>query len=57
MEKKHEFGYEICMASAEHMGMTEASPQMEDGNQPTVDDLEEINIEMCSLGLTKKCPD
>ena len=32
------------MASAEYTDMTEASPQMEDGNQCTVDDLEEINI-------------
>ena len=32
------------MASTEYMGMTEASPLMEDGNQPTIDDLEEINI-------------
>jgi hypothetical protein len=75
------------MASAEYMDMIEASPQMEDGNQPTVDDMEDINIgttddlvqyllvnnflkkinkniinffvqiEMCLLGLMKKCPD
>ena len=43
-EKKHGLGYEVCMASAEYMDMTEASPEMEDGNQCTVDDLEEINI-------------
>jgi hypothetical protein len=68
------------------MDMADASPQMEDGNQPTVGDLEEINIgtaddshpifiskhlskkinkntincfvqiEICFLGLMKKCP-
>ena len=43
-EKKHGLGYEVCMASAEYMDMTDASPQMEDVNQCTVDDLEEINI-------------
>ena len=43
-EMKHGLGYEVCMASAEYTDMTEASPQMEDGNQCTVDDLEEINI-------------
>ena len=42
--KKHGLGYEVCMASAEYMDMAEASPEMEDGNQCTVDDLEEINI-------------
>lgn len=43
-EMKHGLGYEVCMASAEYTDMTEASPQMEDGNQCNVDDLEEINI-------------
>ena len=43
-EMKHGLGYEVCMASAEYTDMTEASPKMEDGNQCTVDDLEEINI-------------
>jgi hypothetical protein len=32
------------MTSAEFVDPTEASPQMEDGNQLTIDDLEEINI-------------
>jgi hypothetical protein len=45
VEKKHGLGYdEVCMTSAEYTDMAEASPQMEDGNQPTIDDLEEINI-------------
>jgi hypothetical protein len=39
-EKKHGLGYEVYMASAEYMDMIEASPQMEDGNQPIVDDME-----------------
>jgi hypothetical protein len=43
-KKKHGIGYQVCMASTEFMDMTEAAPQMEDGNQSTVDDLEEINI-------------
>ena len=32
------------MTSTKFVDPTEASPQMEDGNQPTIDDLEEINI-------------
>ena len=32
------------MTSAEPLDATKASPQMENGNQPTVDELEEINI-------------
>jgi hypothetical protein len=43
------------MTSAELIDLTEASPQIEDGSQPTIDDLEEINIGMYSLGLMKKC--
>jgi hypothetical protein len=53
-EKKHVLGYEVCMVSAEYMDLAETSPPMEDGNQPTFDDLEEINVETCSLGLTKR---
>jgi len=43
-EEKYGLGYEVNMTSAEPLDATEASPQMEDGNQPTVDELEEINI-------------
>ena len=43
-EKRHGLGYEVCMTSTEFTEPTEASPQMEDGNQPTIDDREELNI-------------
>ena len=43
-EEKYGLGYEVHMTSAEPLDATEASPQMKDGNQPTVDELEEINI-------------
>ena len=48
------------MASAEYTDMTEASPKMEDGNQCTVDDLEEINIGTTDdprpIFISKYCP-
>ena len=40
----YELGYEVHMTSAEPIDVIPASPQMEDGNQPTIDELEEINI-------------
>ena len=43
------------MTLAELINMAEASPQIEDGNQPTIDDLEDINIELSLLGHMKKC--
>jgi len=43
-EEKYGLGYEVNMTSTEPLDATEASPQMEDGNQPTTDELEEINI-------------
>uniref|UniRef100_J3MCF0 RNA-directed DNA polymerase n=1 Tax=Oryza brachyantha TaxID=4533 RepID=J3MCF0_ORYBR len=43
-DKKYELGYEVCMTSSMLIDTTAASPQMDDGNQPTVDELEEINI-------------
>jgi hypothetical protein len=46
IEKRCGLGYEVCMTSAKLIDLTEASPQIEDGNQPTIDDLEEINIGM-----------
>ena len=44
MTSTHGLGYKVGMTSTEFVDPTEASPQMEDGNQPTIDDLEEINI-------------
>ena len=43
-EKRHGLGYQVCMTSTEFVDPTEAYPEMGDGNQPTIDDLEEINI-------------
>ena len=43
-ETKYGLGYEVHMTSIEPIDATTASPQMEDGNQPTIDELEEINI-------------
>ena len=43
-EKRRGLGYEVCMTWTEYIEPTEASPQMEDGNQPTIDDREELNI-------------
>ena len=38
IEKRYGLGYEVCMTSAELIDMAEASPQIEDGNQPTIDE-------------------
>jgi hypothetical protein len=43
-EEKYGLGYAVNMTSAEPLDATKASPQIEDGNQPTIDELEEINI-------------
>ena len=43
-EEKYGLGNEVHMTSAEPINVVAASPQMEDGNQPTTDELEEINI-------------
>jgi hypothetical protein len=43
-EKKYGLGYQVCRTSAKLVDATMASPQMEDGNQPTIDELEEIDI-------------
>jgi hypothetical protein len=43
-EEKYGLGYEVHMTSIELIDVTPASPQMEDGQQPTIDELEEINI-------------
>jgi hypothetical protein len=43
-EEKYGLVYEVHMTSAEPIDVIAASPQMEDGNQPTSDELEEINI-------------
>ena len=43
-ETKYGLGYEVHMTFIEPIDATTASPQMEDGNQPTIDELEEINI-------------
>jgi hypothetical protein len=43
-EEKYGLGYEVHMTSIELIDVTPASPQMEDRQQPTIDELEEINI-------------
>ena len=43
-EEKYGLGYEVHMTSVEPIDATSVPPQMEDGNQPTIDELEEINI-------------
>jgi hypothetical protein len=43
-EEKYGLGYEVHMTSIETIDVTPASSQMEDGHQPTIDELEEINI-------------
>ena len=43
-ETKYGLGYEVHITSIEPIDATTASPQMEDGNQSTIDELEEINI-------------
>jgi hypothetical protein len=43
-EEKYGLGYEVNMTSTKPLDATEAPSQIEDGNQPTVDELEEINI-------------
>jgi hypothetical protein len=43
-EEKYGLGYEVHMMSIEPIDVTPASPQMEDRHQPTIDELEEINI-------------
>jgi hypothetical protein len=43
-KEKYGLGYEVHMTSTEPIDVVLASPQMEDGNQPTMDELEEINI-------------
>jgi hypothetical protein len=43
-EEKYGLGYEVHMTSIELIDVTPASPQMEDGQQPTIDELEDINI-------------
>jgi hypothetical protein len=43
-EEKYGLGYEVHMTFIEPIDVTPASPQMEDGHQLTIDELEEINI-------------
>jgi hypothetical protein len=43
-KEKYGLGYEVHMTSIESIDVTPTSPQMEDGHQPTIDELEEINI-------------
>lgn len=43
-QEKYDLGYEVNMTAVEPIDVTPASPQMEDGNQPTIDELEEINV-------------
>jgi len=43
-EEKYGLGYEVHMTSVEPIDVTPASLQMEDGYQPTIDELEEIKL-------------
>jgi hypothetical protein len=43
-KEKYGLGYEVHMTSTKPIDAVPASPQMEDGSQPTMDELEEINI-------------
>jgi hypothetical protein len=43
-EEKYGLGYEVHMTSIEPIDVTPVSPEMEDKHQPTIDELEEINI-------------
>jgi hypothetical protein len=43
-EEKYGLGYEVHIASIKPIDVTLASPEMEDGHQLTIDELEEINI-------------
>jgi hypothetical protein len=43
-EEKYGLGYDVHMTSIEPIDVTSASPQIKDGHQPTIDELEEINI-------------
>jgi hypothetical protein len=45
-EEKYGLGYKVHMTSIEPIDVTPASPQMEDGHQLTMDELDEINIGM-----------
>jgi hypothetical protein len=43
-EEKYGLGYEVHMTSIEPIDVTPASPQMDDGHQPAIEELEEIDI-------------